>query len=161
MRQTEHDDVSSQREEFVLKLFRSRNQVRMMLDAAFKPSGVTDATWRVLFYLYRSTEAVLQKDIALELGIDWLALSFVQRPDDVTEARELLGDHRVAVMAKVEKTAAVKRFDEILDVVDGIMVARGDLGVEMMSWELPAIQKQMIRRCRQVGKIVRAGKRTR
>ena len=87
-------------------------------------------------------------------GIDWLALSFVQRPEDVIEARELLGEHKVAVMVKVEKPAAVDRFEEILDEVDGIMVARGDLGVEMMSWELPAIQKRMIRRCRQAGKPV-------
>ncbi|MEM9140520.1 MAG: pyruvate kinase, partial [Pseudomonadota bacterium] len=60
----------------------------------------------------------------------------------------------VAVMVKVEKPAAVKRFDEILEVVDGIMVARGDLGVEMQSFELPVIQKRMIRRCRQAGKPV-------
>ena len=93
-------------------------------------------------------------EFALSLGIDWLALSFVQRPEDVTEARELLGDRPVAVMVKIEKPTAVRRFDEILDVVDGIMVARGDLGVEMMSYEIPAIQKRMIRRCRQVGKPV-------
>ncbi|MEM1297879.1 MAG: pyruvate kinase [Pseudomonadota bacterium] len=94
-------------------------------------------------------------EFALSLGgIDWLALSFVQRPEDVIEARELLGDHRVGIMVKVEKPAAVDRFEEILDQVDGIMVARGDLGVEMMSWELPAIQKRMIRRCRQAGKPV-------
>ena len=70
------------------------------------------------------------------------------------EARELVGDRRVAIMVKVEKPAAVQRFDEILAVVDGIMVARGDLGVEMMSWELPPIQKRMIRLCRQAGKPV-------
>ena len=93
-------------------------------------------------------------EFALGLGIDWLALSFVQRPEDVIEARELLGQHRVAIMVKVEKPAAVRRFDEILEIVDGIMVARGDLGVEMQSFELPAIQKRMIRRCRQVGKPV-------
>ncbi|MFK7943190.1 MAG: pyruvate kinase [Paracoccaceae bacterium] len=104
--------------------------------------------------------ALTEKDradlkFALSLGgIDWLALSFVQRPEDVVEARELLGEHRVGVMVKVEKPAAVTRFEEILDEVDGIMVARGDLGVEMMSWELPAIQKRMIRRCRQAGKPV-------
>ncbi|MEO1493602.1 MAG: pyruvate kinase [Pseudomonadota bacterium] len=97
-----------------------------------------------------------RKDLsfAMGLGIDWLALSFVQRPEDVQEAFDLLGDEQVAVMVKVEKPAAVKRFDEILDMVDGIMVARGDLGVEMMSWEVPAIQKRMIRRCRQEGKPV-------
>ena len=93
-------------------------------------------------------------DFALELGIDWLALSFVQRPEDVAEARSLLGEHKVAVMVKIEKPAAVARFEEILDVVDGIMVARGDLGVEMDSWELPPLQKRMIRRCRQVAKPV-------
>jgi pyruvate kinase len=91
---------------------------------------------------------------AVSLGIDWLALSFVQRPEDVADARRLLGERQVAVMVKVEKPAAVARFDEILAVVDGIMVARGDLGVEMMSWELPPIQKRMIRRCRQAGKPV-------
>lgn len=103
--------------------------------------------------------AITEKDkrdlkFALTLGVDWLALSFVQRPEDVLEARKLLGDRQVAVMVKVEKPAAVTRFDEILDVVDGIMVARGDLGIEMMSWELPPIQKRMIRRCRQEGKPV-------
>ena len=103
--------------------------------------------------------AVTEKDredleFALGLGIDWLALSFVQRPEDVLDARKLLGERRVGVMVKVEKPAAVARFDEILAVVDGIMVARGDLGVEMMSWELPPIQKRMIRSCRQAGKPV-------
>ena len=103
--------------------------------------------------------ALTEKDredlsFALGLGIDWLALSFVQKPDDVREARELLDGNQVAIMVKVEKPAAVTRFDEILEEVDGIMVARGDLGVEMMSYELPAIQKRMIRRCRQVGKPV-------
>ena len=103
--------------------------------------------------------ALTEKDredlvFALDLGIDWLALSFVQRPEDVIEARGLLGENPPAIMVKVEKPAAVECFDDILDVVDGIMVARGDLGVEMMSWEVPAIQKRMIRRCRQEGKPV-------
>ena len=92
-------------------------------------------------------------DFVLELGVDWVALSFVQRPEDVTEAREIIGD-RAAIMVKVEKPAAVHRFAEILDVVDGIMVARGDLGVEMPISELPPIQKQMIRDCRRAGKPV-------
>ncbi|HSF95808.1 MAG TPA: pyruvate kinase [Thermohalobaculum sp.] len=90
----------------------------------------------------------------LGLGIDWLALSFVQRPEDVTEARELIGDRKTAVMVKVEKPACVARFDEILREVDGIMVARGDLGVEMPVAELPALQKRMIRECRRAGKPV-------
>ena len=103
--------------------------------------------------------ALTEKDradlaFALELGIDWLALSFVQRPEDVAEARRLLGDSWVGLMVKIEKPAAVARFEEILEVVDAVMVARGDLGVEMDSWELPAIQKRMIRRCRREAKPV-------
>ncbi|MEL6997390.1 MAG: pyruvate kinase [Pseudomonadota bacterium] len=103
--------------------------------------------------------ALTEKDrndlaFARGLGMDWLALSFVQKPEDVFEARELLEGDRVAIMVKVEKPAAVARFDEILDASDGIMVARGDLGVEMMSWELPPIQKRMIRACRKSAKPV-------
>ncbi|MEM8699116.1 MAG: pyruvate kinase [Pseudomonadota bacterium] len=92
-------------------------------------------------------------EYVMELGIDWLALSFVQRPEDVLEARELTGGN-VAIMVKVEKPACVARFDEILDVSDGIMVARGDLGVEMPIHELPPIQKELIRKCRQAAKPV-------
>jgi len=92
-------------------------------------------------------------DFVLDLGVDWLALSFVQRPEDVTEARALVGD-RCAIMVKVEKPAAVSRFAEILEVVDGVMVARGDLGVEMDIAELPPIQKRLIRDCRRAAKPV-------
>ncbi len=93
-------------------------------------------------------------DFVLDLGIDWLALSFVQRPEDVLEARELIGNRNAAVMVKIEKPASVDCFGEILDVVDGIMVARGDLGVEMPVAELPPLQKRMIRECRRAGKPV-------
>ncbi|MEO0388639.1 MAG: pyruvate kinase, partial [Pseudomonadota bacterium] len=87
------------------------------------------------------------------LGVDWLALSFVQRPEDVVEARELLGD-RAAIMVKVEKPAAVRSYDSILAACDGIMVARGDLGVEMPVESLPPIQKRLVRGARRVGKPV-------
>ena len=93
-------------------------------------------------------------DFVLGLGIDWLALSFVQRPEDVTEARSLVAGRNAAIMVKVEKPACVARFAEILDDVDGIMVARGDLGVEMPVAELPALQKRLIRECRRAGKPV-------
>ena len=93
-------------------------------------------------------------EFVLGLGVDWLALSFVQRPEDVLEARELIGERIVAVMVKVEKPACVARFDEILKLADGIMVARGDLGVEMDIAELPPLQKRMIRECRRAGKPV-------
>ncbi|MEM6618917.1 MAG: pyruvate kinase [Pseudomonadota bacterium] len=87
------------------------------------------------------------------LGVDWLALSFVQRAADVEEARAL-ADGRAAVLSKIEKPAAVKAFDEILAVSDGIMVARGDLGVELPVQEVPPIQKRLVRGCRRVGKPV-------
>ncbi|MFK7902491.1 MAG: pyruvate kinase [Nitratireductor sp.] len=88
-----------------------------------------------------------------ELGIDWLALSFVQRPEDVLEARALIGD-RAKLLSKIEKPAAIEVFDEILKASDGIMVARGDLGVELPVHKLPSLQKQLIRKCRDVGKPV-------
>ena len=90
---------------------------------------------------------------ALDLGVDWIALSFVQRPEDVAEARRLIAG-RAAVMVKVEKPAAVDRLDEIIDLADGIMIARGDLGVEMPPEEVPGLQKRMIRAARAAGKPV-------
>jgi pyruvate kinase len=89
----------------------------------------------------------------LELGVDWVALSFVQRPEDVEEARALI-QGRAKLMAKIEKPSAVERLDEILAVADGIMVARGDLGVELPPEEVPAIQKRIVRLCREAGKPV-------
>ncbi len=88
-----------------------------------------------------------------DLGVDWLALSFVQRAQDVIEARELCKG-RAAILSKIEKPAAVKAFDEILEVSDGIMVARGDLGVELPVQNVPPIQKRLIRRCRAAAKPV-------
>ena len=87
------------------------------------------------------------------LGVDWLALSFVQRPADVFEARQL-ADGRAAILAKIEKPQAVDNFDAILDASDGIMVARGDLGVELPLQQVPPIQKRLIRKCRYVAKPV-------
>ena len=92
-------------------------------------------------------------EFACVLGVDWLALSFVQRPKDVWEARDLVNG-RAAIMVKVEKPAAVKEFDEILKVSDGIMVARGDLGVELPVQNVPPLQKRMVRKCRAAAKPV-------
>jgi len=92
-------------------------------------------------------------EFACDLGIDWLALSFVQRAEDVTEARDLVRG-RAAIMAKIEKPAAVKAFGEILAVSDGIMVARGDLGVELPVQNVPPIQKRLVRRARAAAKPV-------
>jgi pyruvate kinase len=87
------------------------------------------------------------------LGVDWLALSFVQRPADVNEARDL-AKGRAAILSKIEKPNAVSMFDEILAVSDGIMVARGDLGVELPVQNVPPIQKQLVRKCRAAAKPV-------
>ena len=92
-------------------------------------------------------------EFACEMGIDWLALSFVQRPEDVLEARALARG-RAAVMSKIEKPAAVKAYDAILQVSDGIMVARGDLGVELPVYTVPPIQKRLIRGARAAAKPV-------
>src|SRR5690606_3951638 len=92
-------------------------------------------------------------EFACELGVDWLALSFVQRAEDVLEARALARG-RAAVMSKIEKPAGVKVFDEILAVSDGVMVPRGDLGVEMPVHAVPPIQKRLVRACRAAAKPV-------
>ena len=92
-------------------------------------------------------------EFVCELGVDWLALSFVQRAKDVYEARQL-ADGRAAVLSKIEKPSAVENFAEILDASDGIMVARGDLGVELPVAAVPPIQKRLIRKCRAAAKPV-------
>ncbi len=92
-------------------------------------------------------------EFACGMGVDWLALSFVQRREDVEEAR-VLADGRAAIMTKVEKPLAVKRFDDILSASDGIMIARGDLGVELPIHKVPPIQKRLIRQCRAASKPV-------
>jgi pyruvate kinase len=92
-------------------------------------------------------------EFACELGIDWLALSFVQRPEDLVEAREL-AKGRASILSKIEKPSAVERFDDILNASDGIMVARGDLGVELPVQNVPPIQKRLVRKCRAAAKPV-------
>jgi len=90
---------------------------------------------------------------ALDAGVDWVALSFVQRPEDIAEARRLIAG-RAAIMAKIEKPAAMQQIDEIIERSDAIMVARGDLGVELPVEEVPALQKDLVRRARRAGKPV-------
>jgi len=85
--------------------------------------------------------------------IDWVALSFVQRPEDILEARKIIGD-KMAIIAKIEKPQAVKRIREIVKVVDAIMVARGDLGVECPLEDVPGIQLDLVNLCRREGKPV-------
>jgi pyruvate kinase len=102
--------------------------------------------------------AVTDKDradlsFALENGADWVALSFVQRPEDVAEGRKLVGN-AAGLMVKLEKPSAIRRLDEIIDIADALMVARGDLGVEMPPEDVPTVQKQIIHACRLAGKPV-------
>jgi pyruvate kinase len=96
-----------------------------------------------------------QQDLAfaMHLGVDWLALSFVQRPEDIADARKLAG-YEVGLMAKIEKPQAVDRIGEILELADGLMVARGDLGVEVPLQDVPVLQKRLVRVAREAGKPV-------
>jgi len=92
-------------------------------------------------------------EFGLSLGVDWVALSFVQRASDVIEAQTLIKG-RAAIIAKIEKPQALDRIDEIVPLVDGVMVARGDLGVEIPPEDVPGRQKELIRICRQAAKPV-------
>ena len=102
--------------------------------------------------------ALTEKDrrdlaFAVENGADWIALSFVQRPEDVAEARKLMGGYG-ALISKIEKPAALDQLDAIIELSDGIMVARGDLGVELNPEEVPPLQKRIVEITRRSGKPV-------
>ncbi|MBX3454237.1 pyruvate kinase [Ferrovibrio sp.] len=91
--------------------------------------------------------------VALDMGVDWVALSFVQRPEDLIEARGLIGG-RAALLAKIEKPAAIACLEELVALADALMVARGDLGVELPLAEVPGQQKRIVRQARRAGKPV-------
>ena len=102
--------------------------------------------------------ALTQKDRAdldygLTLGVDWIALSFVQRAEDIVEVKNIV-QGRAGIVAKIEKPAAIDCLDAILAETDAVMVARGDLGVEMPAEHVPALQKRIVRACRRLGKPV-------
>lgn len=92
-------------------------------------------------------------EVALEMGVDWIAQSFVQNPEDVREARALING-RAALMVKLEKPSALECLDEILALADGVMLARGDLGVEIPPENVPSVQKRVVRQVRASGKPV-------
>ena len=103
--------------------------------------------------------AMTEKDkvdlqFAVSQGVDWIALSFVQRPGDIQEAKKLIGDEATGIIAKIEKPSALECLEEIVAEVDGIMVARGDLGIEIPPEDVPRAQTRMIALCREVGKPV-------
>ncbi|MDR7037439.1 pyruvate kinase [Methylobacterium sp. BE186] len=95
----------------------------------------------------------LDLEAGLNAGADWIAVSFVQRPEDMAEVKALAAG-RALVMAKIEKPQALTRLDEIMEVSDGLMVARGDLGVEMPLEQVPGVQKRITRGARRLGKPV-------
>ena len=102
--------------------------------------------------------ALTEKDrsdlaFAVDQGVDWIALSFVQRPEDLAEARKLIGG-KAALLAKIEKPQAIDRLEEIVEACDGVMVARGDLGVELPPESVPPLQKRIIEVSRRLGRPV-------
>jgi len=104
------------------------------------------------------TNPLTKKDLddlefALSKGVDWVALSFVQRVSDIIAARTIIGK-KAGIMAKIEKPAALDDLDNIIGAVDGVMVARGDLGVELPPEQVPGWQKTIISKCRMIGKPV-------
>ena len=92
-------------------------------------------------------------EFGLKLGIDWVALSFIQTPEDILDARKIINE-QAGIIAKIEKPSAVTHLDGILNLADAIMVARGDLGVEMNAEDVPCIQKHILKACQQAGKPV-------
>ena len=90
---------------------------------------------------------------ALDNHVDYIALSFVQRTSDILEARSRISGH-AQIVAKIEKPSALSEIDQIIQATDAVMVARGDLGVELPAAQVPAVQKQLVAKCRQVGKPV-------
>lgn len=108
-----------------------------------------------------STPSITDKDFrdlefALDYGVDFIALSFIRHPEDIVKLRDWLRSkgYNKYLIAKIEKKEAGDNFEDILKVADGIMVARGDLGVELKPQAVPVIQKKIIRRCNEVGKLV-------
>jgi pyruvate kinase len=96
-----------------------------------------------------------KKDLkaALAMGVDWIAQSFVQKPEDAAEAKKLIGG-KAALMVKLEKPSALESLDKILELCDGVMLARGDLGVEIPPEDVPGVQKRVVRKVRDAGKPV-------
>lgn len=108
-----------------------------------------------------STPSITQKDyedldFVLKHRVDYIALSFVRKPEDVVELKTWLKDRgkNIPVIAKIEKSEAVDNLDSIINIADGIMIARGDLGVELPPQDVPVLQKAIIKKCNQIGKLV-------
>ncbi len=104
-----------------------------------------------------TSKDIVDLSFAIDMGVDWIALSFVQRPSDVQEARRLIAQqvgHRVRLLSKLEKPSAIEFLEDIVNLSDAVMVARGDLGVECPPETVPILQKRIVRACRARGKPV-------
>ena len=140
----------------VIDKFNGGLKCKVIVGGALKPHKGMNLPGMTL-----STPSLTEKDIEniefiKDKEIDFIALSFVRSENDIVSLREILDKNKckAKIIAKIEKPEAVERFDKILKVVDGIMVARGDLGVEMEPQEVPGIQKRIIANCRENGKLV-------
>ena len=129
----------------------SRHDPRRRRRRAVRPQGSQRRRRRVAALGAHATRTASTWPTRLELGADWIALSFVQRPEDVEEIRSIVAG-RAGIMSKLEKPSAIEHLDEIVELSDAVMVARGDLGVEMPPEQVPPIQRRIVRACRQAGK---------
>ncbi|PWL04669.1 pyruvate kinase, partial [Candidatus Liberibacter asiaticus] len=125
-------------------------------------AGISIADRKGISFLdtFLTTQALTQKDredlhAALQTcEVDWVALSFIQSADDLLEIRKIISQNKIGLMSKIEKPRAIEYASEIIQLSDAVMVARGDLGVEMALELIPGIQKKLIRIARQLGKPV-------
>jgi len=148
------DDGNLQLE--VLKVKKNKIHTKVIVGGILKSNkGIN------LPYTELNIPALTEKDkedikFGIEYNVDYIALSFVQKAKDIQKLKNIIKDYNktIPVIAKIEKPTAIKNLDSIIDVSDGLMVARGDLGVEMMEEKIPVLQKEIIRRTAEKGKIV-------
>lgn len=131
----------------ITKVSGDRIETEVRQGGLLKPRKGLNYPDRVIPISALSEKDVGDIEFALEAGIDWIAMSFVQRAEDLRRGKEIIGD-RARLIAKIEKPEAVRNFDGILEECDAVMVARGDLGVEISQEKVPALQKRMIKKCR-------------
>ncbi len=141
-----------------IRLRVGRNTARMLETEVITGGGLSDRKGVNVPGVVLDLSPLSDKDhrdlaFALDLGVDWVALSFVQRPEDVAQARRLVGG-AASLLIKLEKPAAIEHLDELVEMTDAVMVARGDLGVELPPEQVPGLQKQIVKLSRQFGKPV-------
>lgn len=137
----------------VMEASATRATARVVIGGALKSRKGVNVPDLVLPIAALSPKDRADLDAALHEGVDWIALSFVQKPEDVAEARKIVAG-RAGVLAKIEKPSALTSLDGILELADALMVARGDLGVELPLEQVPGRQKHLIRAARKAGKPV-------